>query len=350
MSARPRLPSQRDRPPRDRLPRRGRHRDLALRPAGPADPARRRRDGPQAAADRRRPRRELRRLHALRRLAARQARPAAGLPAQPRDRAALPRRRDAARAAARALRSSGRSRGSRASARAAAASCSASRSGSCSCRAPGPCSRRSRSSRRTTTSAGARSLLTLAYALGAAVPMAADRASAAAGSRAGCARMPSSSGSRRASLIALVALGIAFNVDDRASRPRCRATPQAFQKRVESSVDRAARAREAARRAAAARREDDADGDRAGLPDYGVAPALASRRRLVQHAAAHAEAAARQGRADRLLDVLVHQLPAHAAAPEGVGRGLPLARARDRRRPHAGVRVRARRLERRATR
>ena len=34
-------------------------------------------------------------------------------------------------------------------------------------------------------------------------------------------------------------------------------------------------------------------------------------------------AAARQGRARRLLDVLVHQLPAHAAAPEGLGRGLP---------------------------
>ena len=55
-----------------------------------------------------------------------------------------------------ALCSSGRSRGSRASARAAAASCSASRSGSCSCRAQARCWRRSRSSRRTTTSASGR--------------------------------------------------------------------------------------------------------------------------------------------------------------------------------------------------
>ena len=150
-----RLPSARDRPPRDRLPGRGRDRDLALRAAGPADPARRRRDRPQAAADRRRPRRELRRLHALRRLAARQARPAGRTScatSRSRCSSSSPRR-----CSSRGSRSgsSGRSRGSRASARAAAGSCSASRSASCSCRAPGPCSPRSRSWRRTTTSAGA---------------------------------------------------------------------------------------------------------------------------------------------------------------------------------------------------
>ena len=147
----------RDRPARDRVPRRGRHRDLALRAARAADPARRRRDRPQAAPDRRRARRELRRLHALRRLAARQARPAAGLPAQPRDRAALPRRGDAARAAARALDRAAVRAAHALPRRAAAASCSAPRSGSSSSRAPGRCSRRSRSSPRTTTSAGARS-------------------------------------------------------------------------------------------------------------------------------------------------------------------------------------------------
>ena len=43
----------------------------------------------------------------------------------------------------------------------------------------------------------------------------------------------------------------------------------------------------------------------------------------------------------------MHQLPAHAAAPEGLVRRLPPRRARDHRRAHAGVRVRARRLERR---
>ena len=57
--------------------------------------------GPPAARDRRRHRRQLHRLHALRRLAARPARPAAGRAAQPRDRAALPRRADAARPAGR---------------------------------------------------------------------------------------------------------------------------------------------------------------------------------------------------------------------------------------------------------
>ena len=44
-----------------------------------------------AVRDRRRPRRQLRRLHPLRRVAARQARPAEGPAAEPRDRAALPR-------------------------------------------------------------------------------------------------------------------------------------------------------------------------------------------------------------------------------------------------------------------
>ena len=49
---------------------------------------------------------------------------------------------------------------------------------------------------------------------------------------------------------------------------------------------------------------------------------------------------ARQGRADRLLDLHVHQLPAHAAVPARLGRALPRPRADDRRRPHARVRVR----------
>ena len=50
---------------------------------------------------------------------------------------------------------------------------------------------------------------------------------------------------------------------------------------------------------------------------------------------------ARPRRADRLLDLHLHQLPAHAAARARVGRALPLARADDRRRPHARVRLRA---------
>ena len=59
---------------------------------------------------------------------------------------------------------------------------------------------------------------------------------------------------------------------------------------------------------------------------------------LVQHAgrqAADARGAARARRARRLLDLHVHQLHPHAALPARLGRRLPLARADDRRRPHA---------------
>ena len=55
-----------------------------------------------------------------------------------------------------------------------------------------------------------------------------------------------------------------------------------------------------------------------------------------------ARRAARARRARRLLDVLVHQLPADAPPAEGVGRGVPGRRAHDRRRPQPGVRLRAR--------
>ena len=76
-------------------------------------------------------------------------------------------------------------------------------------------------------------------------------------------------------------------------------------------------------------------------------------RPLAEHAgrhAAHARRPARQGRPGRLLDVLVHQLPAHAAAPAGVVRRVPQGRARDRGRTHARVRVRARARQRRGRR
>ena len=57
--------------------------------------------------------------------------------------------------------------------------------------------------------------------------------------------------------------------------------------------------------------------------------------------------AARPGRPGRLLDLQLHQLPAHPALPEGLGRALPQGRADDRRRPHARVPLRARRRQRR---
>ncbi len=49
-----------------------------------------------------------------------------------------------------------------------------------------------------------------------------------------------------------------------------------------------------------------------------------------------------EGRARRLLDVLLHQLPAHASAPQGLGSRVPQGRAHDRRRPQSRVLVRTR--------
>ena len=75
---------------------------------------------------------------------------------------------------------------------------------------------------------------------------------------------------------------------------------------------------------------------RAGLPRD---------RRVGQHAgraAAEHGRPSRQGRARRLLDVLVRQLPAHAAAPARLGRHVPRLRPAHRGRAHARVRVRAR--------
>src|SRR6266516_149648 len=74
--------------------------------------------------------------------------------------------------------------------------------------------------------------------------------------------------------------------------------------------------------------------------------AVQRHRHLDQLPAAHAREAPREGRPRRLLDVFLHQLPAHAAAPGSLGQALPQGWARDRRRSHAGVRLRARGLER----
>ncbi len=62
--------------------------------------------------------------------------------------------------------------------------------------------------------------------------------------------------------------------------------------------------------------------------------------------AAHAQRAARESGADRLLDLHLHQLHPHAALPEGLGRHLPQGRPDGRRRGDAGVRLRARGVER----
>ena len=87
------------------------------------------------------------------------------------------------------------------------------------------------------------------------------------------------------------------------------------------------------------RRHGDARGLRPGAR-------LQRDRALAQLGAADATRAPRPGRPDRLLDVLVHQLPPDAALHPRMGRALPRRRADDRRRPLARVRLRAGRVER----
>ena len=68
----------------------------------------------------------------------------------------------------------------------------------------------------------------------------------------------------------------------------------------------------------------------ARLPRLGAAPDFTGNAALVQHAgraAAEPREPARPRRARRLLDLHVHQLPAHAALPRGVGHALPRRRA-----------------------
>ena len=240
--------------------------------------------------------------------------------------------------------SSGRSRASPGArpATSAAASCSARASGSSSSRAPGRCSRPSQRRRGARRRARRRVALTLAYALGAAVPMLADRARRPARLEPPAVPRATSAacGPRSASSSPLSALALVVR--------RRHDAPDAWfpTTRRRSRHVEAARARVAsceARSSAASRARPAAAGaDRttARRPNFRGIAALA------QQQAADALAAARQGRAGRLLDVLVHQLPAHAAAPQGLGRRVPQGRARDRRRPHARVRVRARCLER----
>ena len=76
------------------------------------------------------------------------------------------------------------------------------------------------------------------------------------------------------------------------------------------------------------------------LKDYGAAPDVHDVSAWINSRPLSLPRAPRQGRARRLLDVLVHQLPAHAAVPESVGRALPLEGSRHPRRAHAGVRIR----------
>ena len=86
------------------------------------------------------------------------------------------------------------------------------------------------------------------------------------------------------------------------------------------------------------------------LPHLGPAPAFAGTGEWFNTAGdrplSHRRPA-RPRRADRLLDLHVHQLHPHAALPRGLGRALPRRGARDRRRRVARVPLRARRRQRR---
>ena len=160
-----------------------------------------------------------------------------------------------------------------------------------------------------------------------------------------------SSASPRASRSALVALAFVFNVDTRFQTARAGYT-EAFQERVEQS-DRAqrelAKLRRPARQLVA--KTTPTTGSTAGLPDYGVAPALAPGRRLVQHAS-RSRCKQLRGKVV-LIDFWTYScinclrtLP-HLKAWDAAYRSRG---PRDRRRPHAGVRVRARRRRTCATR
>ena len=261
--------------------------------------------------DRRRPRLELHGLHARGRRAARRAGPPGGLPAQPRDRAPLPRRRDAASRPRRPPRRApvplvltrrrprrcGRLRPRarpRARLRAVRGPVLAAIDGRRGERLG--CERRRGDAR---VRAGARMPM-LAIAIG-------GQRVAAPLARADAEAPPVLGG-----VVAVTALAIAFGVDRR------------FQTWIPGYVesvqerDRAQRRRRARTRATARRRRGATGARRARRlrPGARVRRDLA----LAELAAADARGAARQGRRDRLLDVLVHQLPAHAAVPEGLGR------------------------------
>ena len=85
------------------------------------------------------------------------------------------------------------------------------------------------------------------------------------------------------------------------------------------------------------------------LPDLRAGPGLHRDAGLVQHPGrpvALDERPARQGRADRLLDLHLHQLHPHAALPRGVAAALRARRLYGRRRPLARVPVREGRRQR----
>ncbi len=148
-------------------------------------------------------------------------------------------------------------------------------------------------------------------------------------------------------VVAAAALALVFNLDTRFQKWLPNWTHFLQQQTEASPAGQGAyqRGTNVAERQAGCPQEADAErpeGLRRGarLPRH---PAVA------EHAgwtASDVDSPARQGRAGRLLDVLLHQLPADAAVSRDVVPHVRQRRVRDRRRAHAGVRLRARRVER----
>ena len=179
-------------------------------------------------------------------------------------------------------------------------------------------------------------LLTLAYALGAALPM---LAIALAGQRAAKAFRTRAESVRRVAgvLVAAAAVAIALGVDQDLQTVIPGYT-ESLQERFERS---SAAQRELGDLTGSRAPKATADSDDAGLEDYGPAPEFRGLAGWINSEPLTLKESARPRRPDRLLDVLLHQLPAHAAPHSRVGRPLPSCGADDRRRPHARVRVRA---------
>ena len=160
-----------------------------------------------------------------------------------------------------------------------------------------------------TQDVGARAIvLTLAYATGAAIPM----LIVAFGGRAGMTALRPHAHRIRQVLgvvVALTALAIALNVD-RHFQTALPGYTESLQKKVEQN----GRAQSELQKLRGSTRVS----SDTTLRDLGAAPELAGLSTLDQQQAADAPAAARKGRPRRLLDVLVHQLPADAPAREGL--------------------------------
>ena len=246
-------------------------------------------------------------------VAAEEARAARGLPAEPRDRAALPRRGHAPLPAGRASSSSGRSCGSRA-ARAGdlgGGFLLGASLGLVFVPCAGPVlgcdhGRRGDAGRRLPRAI----VLTLAYATGAAIPMLIVAfGGRRRDDRAPPARAPDPARPRRRRR--------AHRARDRAQRrpPLPDRAPGLHGVAAEEGrAERRAR-NASSQKAPAARTRAPAD---TTLRDLGAGARVRRPLALDQQQAADAPRAARQGRPRRLLDVLVHQLPADAPAREGL--------------------------------